>query len=203
MTEQDVYLLYHHCGLSSGDSCASLATRCDITTTEFYDYNPATDLCSTLVVGELICCTSGSLPDLAPSPYANGTCYTYLVESGDSCSDIAIDLQVFESGNLATSCIAGTGINSNLTDLCAYACQYDYCPTNACDCTETGETIAPPDATYPDGYAAAGLDSALYSDLCDFSCSRGYCPSAYCTWNPPTVTVAASIGIAVPTNIVT
>ncbi|PYH32949.1 glycoside hydrolase, partial [Aspergillus neoniger CBS 115656] len=71
----------------SGDSCATLVTECGITSTEFYEYNTASDLCSTLAVGQYVCCSSGDLPDL--SPYSNGTCYTYLVESGDSCSSIA------------------------------------------------------------------------------------------------------------------
>lgn len=73
----------------SGDSCTSLVTECGITSTEFYDYNTASDLCSTLAVGQYVCCSSGDLPDYSPQPYSNGTCYTYLVESGDSCSTIA------------------------------------------------------------------------------------------------------------------
>ncbi|KAJ5737069.1 uncharacterized protein N7483_002194 [Penicillium malachiteum] len=73
----------------SGDSCASLVTECGITDAEFYEYNTASDLCSTLAVGQYVCCSSGSLPDFAPSEYSNGTCYTYNVESGDSCSAIA------------------------------------------------------------------------------------------------------------------
>lgn len=73
----------------SGDSCASLVTKCGITSAEFYEYNPSSTLCSTLAVGEYVCCSSGSLPDYAPQPYANGTCYTYLVQENDSCDDLA------------------------------------------------------------------------------------------------------------------
>ncbi|PCG90917.1 Glycoside hydrolase, superfamily [Penicillium occitanis (nom. inval.)] len=73
----------------SGDSCGSLVTECGITADEFYEYNPASDLCSTLAVGQYVCCSAGDLPDLAPSAYANGTCYTYDVQSGDTCSAIA------------------------------------------------------------------------------------------------------------------
>lgn len=68
---------------------ASLATECGITAAEFTEYNPSSTLCSTLTVGEYVCCSSGTLPDYAPSPYANGTCATYLVEAGDDCSSIA------------------------------------------------------------------------------------------------------------------
>ncbi|KAJ5377911.1 glycoside hydrolase [Penicillium cataractarum] len=73
----------------SGDSCTTLVSECGITATEFYEYNTASDLCSTLAVGQYVCCSSGDLPDNSPQPYSNGTCYTYLVESGDTCSAIA------------------------------------------------------------------------------------------------------------------
>ncbi|RAH86063.1 glycoside hydrolase, partial [Aspergillus japonicus CBS 114.51] len=80
----------------SGDSCASLVEECGITSDEFYDYNTASDLCSTLAVGQYVCCSSGTLPDFAPSPYANGTCYTYDVVSGDSCSVLAATYSITE-----------------------------------------------------------------------------------------------------------
>ncbi|KAL4733759.1 glycoside hydrolase [Aspergillus similis] len=73
----------------SGDSCASLVQSCGITAAEFTEYNPASDLCSTLAVGQYVCCSKGDLPDFAPQPYANGTCYAYSVQSGDSCSALA------------------------------------------------------------------------------------------------------------------
>ncbi|KAJ4424540.1 hypothetical protein N0V82_000864 [Gnomoniopsis sp. IMI 355080] len=73
----------------SGDSCASLAAECGITAAEFTEYNPSSTLCSSLVAGEHVCCSAGTLPDYSPSPYENGTCYTYLVQAGDSCSSLA------------------------------------------------------------------------------------------------------------------
>ncbi|KAJ6016093.1 hypothetical protein N7540_010684 [Penicillium herquei] len=73
----------------SGDSCATLVDECGITDDEFYDYNTASDLCSTLAVGQYVCCSSGDLPDFAPTVSANGTCSTYYVQSGDSCSALA------------------------------------------------------------------------------------------------------------------
>jgi chitinase len=75
----------------SGDSCGSLAAECGITAAEFTQYNPSPTLCSTLTVGEYVCCSPGSLPNLAPSPDANGTCASYQVASGDSCSAIAAE----------------------------------------------------------------------------------------------------------------
>lgn len=73
----------------SGDSCTSLATECGITATELYEYNPASDLCSTLAVGDPICCSAGDLPDLTPQENSDGTCYSYTVQTGDYCSLLA------------------------------------------------------------------------------------------------------------------
>lgn len=73
----------------SGDSCGTLATECGITATEFSEYNDATDLCSSLAVGQHVCCTPGDLPDYAPQENADGSCYSYTVASGDSCSALS------------------------------------------------------------------------------------------------------------------
>ncbi|KAH8692178.1 glycoside hydrolase family 18 protein [Talaromyces proteolyticus] len=74
----------------SGDSCGSLASKCGISGNDLTKYNPQeSNLCATLQVGERVCCTAGSLPDITPKPYANGTCATYSVKSGDYCSSIA------------------------------------------------------------------------------------------------------------------
>jgi chitinase len=73
----------------SGDTCTSLEAECGITAAELYSYNPSSTLCSDLSVGQYICCTSGSLPDYAPSPSSDGYCYSYTVQTGDSCSVLA------------------------------------------------------------------------------------------------------------------
>ncbi|KAI9654755.1 MAG: hypothetical protein M1821_005749 [Bathelium mastoideum] len=75
--------------VASGDSCGSLASKCGITGAEFSQYNPSSSLCSSLTIGEWVCCSAGSLPDNAPKPQADGTCATYLVVSEDSCTSIA------------------------------------------------------------------------------------------------------------------
>jgi len=73
----------------SGDSCASLATKCGISGAAFTSYNSASSLCSTLMPGQHVCCSSGTLPSFAPKPQADGTCATYKVVAGDTCSAIA------------------------------------------------------------------------------------------------------------------
>ncbi|KAL2815594.1 glycoside hydrolase [Aspergillus cavernicola] len=72
-----------------GDSCAALVTKCGITAAQLTEYNDDPNFCSTLADGQHICCSAGELPDFSPKPYANGTCNTYLVQSGDSCSSLA------------------------------------------------------------------------------------------------------------------
>ena len=73
----------------SGDSCGSLAEKCGISGADFTKYNPGSSLCSSLRVGQHVCCTSGTLPDLTPKPEPDGTCASYVVESGDWCDKIA------------------------------------------------------------------------------------------------------------------
>ncbi|KAK6502020.1 hypothetical protein TWF481_009838 [Arthrobotrys musiformis] len=73
----------------SGDSCATLATKCKITGPKFMEYNTKANLCATLAVGQPVCCNKGTLPDLRPKPLADGTCASVVVKSGDYCSKIA------------------------------------------------------------------------------------------------------------------
>ena len=76
--------------VKSGDSCASLATECGISATDFTKYNNDPSLCSTLTPGQHVCCSSGSLPDFAPKPQEDGTCATHTVVSDDTCSGVAV-----------------------------------------------------------------------------------------------------------------
>ncbi|OTA05027.1 chitinase [Trichoderma parareesei] len=73
----------------SGDSCGSLAQRCGITPAQFTKYNPASNECSALQVGEHVCCSAGTLPNFAPQPQPDGTCATYTVQPNDDCATIA------------------------------------------------------------------------------------------------------------------
>jgi chitinase len=75
--------------VNSGDSCASLATRCGLTASNFTKYNPSSTFCSNLTIGEPVCCSSGSLPNLTPQKNPDGTCASYTVKSGDYCASIA------------------------------------------------------------------------------------------------------------------
>lgn len=89
----------------SGDGCASLASKCGISAADFTKYNPDKSLCSSLAPGQPVCCSSGTLPDLKPKPNSDGTCATYRVMSGDTCSALAAknglkvaDIDTFNNG---------------------------------------------------------------------------------------------------------
>lgn len=82
----------NHCKtvqVSSGDSCSSLAAECGISGAKFTKYNPNPKLCSSLQPGQSVCCSPGSLPDLSPKPNSDGSCHSYTVKPGDSCSKLA------------------------------------------------------------------------------------------------------------------
>ncbi len=72
----------------AGDGCWSLANRCGITETELRNFN-GQNICSTVQAGQYICCSSGDLPYFGPDPNPDGTCFTYSIQSGDTCASIA------------------------------------------------------------------------------------------------------------------
>nr|QDJ94335.1 chitinase chiC2 [Cordyceps cicadae] len=75
--------------VDAGDGCAKLAERCNINPNDLAKYNPKANLCSTLAVGQAICCSSGALPDFCPKPEPDGSCKAYRIQAGDYCHAIA------------------------------------------------------------------------------------------------------------------
>lgn len=118
--------------VESGDGCAALVTRCGsgLTAADFYKYNPSSSLCSTLAVGQMVCCTSGDLPKPSePEPNADGTCRTETVDDGDDC------------GKLVTRC--GSGLTA--------AQFYKYnSPTNLCSTLLAGQRVCCTPGDLPD-----------------------------------------------------
>jgi chitinase len=117
----------------SGDTCSSLATECGITAAQFTQYNPAANECSTLAVGEYVCCSSGTLPDNTPKPDSAGNCFSYLVVSGDTCSAIAAshDITVDEINSWNTQTWGWTGCsNLFVGDLICLSTGYPPMPAN-------------------------------------------------------------------------
>ncbi|KAH8585563.1 glycoside hydrolase family 18 protein [Bisporella sp. PMI_857] len=77
----------------SGDGCGSLVSRCAISAADFTKFNPKANLCSTLQVGDYVCCSAGDphtdpKPD-PPQPGADGICAMYLIQNGDTCAGLA------------------------------------------------------------------------------------------------------------------
>ncbi|ERS96164.1 hypothetical protein HMPREF1624_07700 [Sporothrix schenckii ATCC 58251] len=71
-----------------GDGCGTLATKCGISGADFTKYNPGATFCSDLKPGQHVCCSAGTLPDFAPKPNADGSCYAYTVQANDNCATI-------------------------------------------------------------------------------------------------------------------
>ncbi len=99
--------------VASGDSCASLAQRCGITSVMFTSFNGGNSICeydpnkpcSGLQPGQTVCCSSGPKPDTKPQMGADGVCATHLIRSGDTCCSLATqnglqmeDIERFNNG---------------------------------------------------------------------------------------------------------
>ncbi|KAF5018003.1 hypothetical protein F66182_10029 [Fusarium sp. NRRL 66182] len=97
----------------SGDSCASLAKKCGITSANFSKFNSKKNLCATLAPKQWVCCSAGTLPDKRPKPTKDGTCYIYRIKSGDGCwslsQNFGITQKFIEHVNKATWGFAGCG----------------------------------------------------------------------------------------------
>ncbi|KAF5245052.1 hypothetical protein FANTH_7522 [Fusarium anthophilum] len=84
-----------NCASTAGASGAKaidhlLATKCGTSPSGFTKNNSYNKkLCSTLIEGQVVCCSAGSLPDIRPKPKANGECATHDVYKGETCSSIA------------------------------------------------------------------------------------------------------------------
>jgi hypothetical protein len=83
------------------------------------------------------------------------------------------------SGSDGSNCTAGTG-SGNYLGLCAFSCQYGYCPESVCTCTSTGTPAEAPASTGVKGVPLLE-EGESYLGLCSFSCDHGYCPETACT----------------------
>jgi chitinase len=74
------------------DTCTTLSVKCNIRGADFVKYNPKSNLCGSLAPGQLVCCSSGTLPELSvntPVPDADGTCATQTIGTKDLCDTVA------------------------------------------------------------------------------------------------------------------
>ncbi|KAF8631388.1 hypothetical protein AX15_002419 [Amanita polypyramis BW_CC] len=74
-------------------TCFDIYTNNNLTADQFATYNPGLN-CSTLQLGQKVCISAGTLPSGTVGPSPNGTCYEYLVASGDTCSSIGLEFDI-------------------------------------------------------------------------------------------------------------
>lgn len=80
--------MQHRAG-GGGDSCSALVTKCGISAADFSKYKPGPNLCSTLVPGQPVCCSAGTLLGFAPKPKPDRSCATYTIRQDDNCANLA------------------------------------------------------------------------------------------------------------------
>ncbi|KAK4449031.1 hypothetical protein QBC34DRAFT_463610 [Podospora aff. communis PSN243] len=82
--------------VQSGDSCFTIAQqRCStkISLNDLYKFNPGLteEKCKTIKVGDPLCCTAGTMPDMDPQGNSDGTCKILRVREGDDCYKFATE----------------------------------------------------------------------------------------------------------------
>lgn len=73
----------------AGAGCWDMADICGISQDTLRKYNSRENFCSTLIQGEKICCTSGTLPPTIPPAKDDGFCETKAIKAGDDCASMA------------------------------------------------------------------------------------------------------------------
>ncbi|KXJ87032.1 hypothetical protein Micbo1qcDRAFT_125215 [Microdochium bolleyi] len=96
-----------------GDLCPALAQRCNIGLTALNSFNKnKKDFCNTLQIGQRVCCSSGSLPDIRPEPEVKGECRSIVIQGGETCAVLSakynIDKEDIEKWNNKSNSYPGT-----------------------------------------------------------------------------------------------
>ncbi|KAK4170847.1 glycosyl hydrolase family 71-domain-containing protein [Triangularia setosa] len=87
----------------------------------------------------------------------------------------------------------GNAMSSETTEgLCSYACNFGFCPSNICTCTQTGALNVPP-PKIRDTVGSSLNPKVNDWGLCDFACPRGYCPEGSCNQRPASGGGAAAL----------
>ena len=82
--------------VETNNTCYDLASRCGLSDIKkFYSYNNGIESkCTSLKLGQRICCSAGGLASHRQKPAADGTCATHLVKPGEVCDTIASDFDI-------------------------------------------------------------------------------------------------------------
>ncbi|KAK4196868.1 family 18 putative glycoside hydrolase [Triangularia verruculosa] len=99
--------------VQAGEGCWAVADRCGISQTQLQNFNRA-NLCNSLVLGERVCCSTGTLPSTLPPGNSDGTCKTRQVVLGDDCGSLANKCGI--TGDDFTKANPQTGLCAKLTE---------------------------------------------------------------------------------------
>ncbi|CAI4215642.1 unnamed protein product [Parascedosporium putredinis] len=73
--------------IQPSQGCHQLAEGCGITSEQLIAYNPKDSLCTTLRIGQRVCCTPGDLPPIRNNP--DGSCKEVTLTAGMDCDKTA------------------------------------------------------------------------------------------------------------------
>lgn len=79
----------------------SVESVCGVNSESVQGYNPSLNF-NALAVGQTICCSIGNAPDKRPSKNSDGSCYSYTIKSGDTCSSILAKYSPLSTSDLTT-----------------------------------------------------------------------------------------------------
>lgn len=72
------------------------------------------------------------------------------------------------------------GLDENYSGLCAFACNYGYCPEGVCGTAPEPLTIPTVSPFLPEA-CVSGSGNDAFAGLCSFACNFGFCPMHVCT----------------------
>jgi hypothetical protein len=85
--------------VKDGQDCPKLASVCGVSPADFTKFNAwRPDMCSSLRIGDIVCCSAGDPPPKPepPKKNADGTCAVHLIVKGDTCGSLATKFGVTE-----------------------------------------------------------------------------------------------------------
>ena len=104
--------------------------------------------------------------------------------------DWTVDLQSFGQEDMdvptepppagTEGCIVGESFDYNADRLCAFACNYGFCPENTCLCTLTGPVKPLPQVVSNQEFISWDEFNVDFNRLCKITCKYGYCPEDTC-----------------------
>ena len=149
--------------IPSTTSTTTLSTSPVTTPTTTTTTNSSTSSTTSSTSSPTVSCQSGTL--------------TMTVTSTETVTETQIPTTCGPGGS-NNVCIGGTG-PGNFVGLCNFCCNYGYCPSGPCTCTQYGAPVPTPSSTGGNGVPLVG-EGDSYIGLCSFACSHGYCPPTAC-----------------------